>query len=281
MFQLQNMLIGHRELSEEEIMKLLKKREKQLTEGIDLVDGVKIRRISKEDLEDINTLFFYRLHPYKEFSPHMFVLEKYITVEKEHKLEAHQIMRNVVLALRLLKGGYVSGGYVFYILLSEKRRLESWSWEEEPRRPGGFVYSLNFGEIPSLKKILVKIQGIDFAKRKSLHLACKRFQRACQEDDFEDQLIDFMIAFEALFLKGEKAVSIGQILAIACSTLLGKNYQEREEIRRFLTKAYSIRNHTVHGAEYEKPYIKKEYEMFEFVPKIEDYLRESINKLLD
>lgn len=57
MFQLQNMLIGHRELSKEEIMKLLKKREKQLTEGIDLVDGVKIRRISKEDLEDLNTLF--------------------------------------------------------------------------------------------------------------------------------------------------------------------------------------------------------------------------------
>jgi len=274
-------LIGHTEMSNEQVTNFFKERERQLVEGIDLFDGVKIRRLSKEDLDDFKTN--PTLPPYIMTLPVNFVLEKYITVENEHDFQLDPIMRNVVLALRLLKKSYVSGSSVFYVLVSEKRLLNSWSCEEEPRHEfWGFKYALNFDGIPALKEMLEKIQSIDFAKRKSLHLACKRFQRAYEESDVEDQLIDMMIAFEALFLKGEKAVSpAGQIVATACSILLGKNDEEREEIRRFLTKAYSVRNCIVHGSEYQKPIINKEYDIPEFVSKIEDYLRESIKKLLD
>jgi len=269
-------------LSKEERMNLLKEREEELVQGIELYDGVKIKRISKEDIEDLKPPFLSTLHPLKELSPYMFVLEKYITVDNKHGFETDKIMRNVVLALRLLKKGYVSGSCVFYILVAEKRLLTSYSWEEEPRLdPPGFKYTLNFDGITTLKRILEKTQRINFAKRKSLHLACKRFHRAYEESDIDDQLIDFMIAFEALFLKGEKAASTGQIIAIACSTLLGKSDEEREEIRQFMIKAYSVRNCIVHGSEYPKPFVKKKYEMNEFVSKIEDYLRESIKKLLD
>lgn len=280
-FQIQNVLIGHTEMSSEQVMNFFKERERQLVEGIDLFDGVKIRRLSKEDLDDFKTN--PTLPPYIMTLPVNFVLEKYITVENEHDFQLDPILRNVVLALRLLKKSYVSGSSVFYVLVSEKRLLNSRSCEEEPRHEfWGFKYALNFDEFPALKEILEKIQGIDFAKRKSLHLACKRFQRAYEESDAEGQLIDMMIAFEALFLKGEKAVSpAGQIVATACSILLGKNDEEREEIRRFLTKAYSVRNCIVHGSEYQKPIINKEYDIPEFVSKIEDYLRESIKKLLD
>ena len=118
-------------------------------------------------------------------------------------------------------------------------------------------------------------------KRRFLDISIRRFNQALDEHFPEDKLIDFMIAFEALFLRGEKAVSTGQIIAIACSTLLGKNDEEREEIRQFITKAYSIRNCIVHGSEYPKPFVREEYEMAEFVSKIEDYLRDSIKKLLD
>ena len=141
-FQIQNVLIGNTKLSKAEIMNFSKEREKQLVKGIHLVDRVKIRRISKEDIEDLNTAFRSTLHPFKELSPYMFVLEKDITVKDEHNFETDQIMRNVVLALRLFKRGYVSGSYVFYILLSKKRQLKSWSREEEPRRLGGFMYAL-------------------------------------------------------------------------------------------------------------------------------------------
>jgi len=258
-------------------MNLLKKREKQLVEGIDLFNGVKARRTSKEDFEDFKaTPMFLALS--KKIPLGMFVLEKYITIEKEHEFDIDQIMRNIVLALRLLKKGYVYGSLVVYILVSEKRLLTSSSIDEQQRQELlGYRYTLNFDEIPTLKKLIKKIQKINFSKRKSLHLACKRFQRAYEKGDAEDQLIDFMIAFEALFLKGEKAMSpAGQIIAIACSTLLGRNDEEREEIRSFMNKAHTIRNYIVHGAEY-----KKKFEIFDFVPKIEGYLRESIKKLLD
>jgi len=283
-FQIQNVLIGHPELSLAEAAEILEKREREMVEGIELFDGVKMRRISKEDFEDLKT-YPLPLPPHTQFSPTMFVLEKCITVENEHDFQLDPIMRNVVLALRLFKKGYVWGGSIFYILVSEKRQLMSWSWDETPRHESwGFVYSLNFDEIAALKKILAEVQGIDFAKRKSLRLACKRFQRTYEEVDDEDKLIDLMIAFEALFLKGEKVRALaGQIVATACSILLGENDEERENIKDFLTKAYSIRNCIVHGSEYQQPIVFKGKQSFmpEFVSILEEYLRKSIKKLLD
>jgi len=141
----------------------------------------------------------------------------------------------------------------------------------------GTSYALNFEEIQNLKKLIKKIQKIDFSKQKSLHIACKRFQRAYQEYDVEDRLIDYMIAFEALFLKGEKrTTSRGKIIAIACSTLLGKNNEEREEIKNTLNMAYSMRNDIVHGGEY-----RKDVDPFGVVEEISDYLRDSIIRFLD
>jgi len=273
-------------MTDEEAKELFKEQQRQVVEGINLVNGVKIRLVSKEDIEDLKSGFFPLPTNLRErISPNTTVLAKNIEVKENHDFELDKTMRNVVLALRLLKEGYFYGNYVCYILLPEKRSriLDSLSWDEQPReRRLGFGYALNFDEIPELKKLLEKLQALDFSKRKNLHLACKRFQRTYEESDSEDQLIDLIIAFEALFLKGEKRMSWrGQTIAIACSTLLGKNEEEREEIRSFLTKAYELRNCIVHGSEYKKPYVKKEFEISDFVSEIEDYLRESIKKLLD
>lgn len=280
-FKIQNVLMGKTKLTKEETMNLFREREKKLVEGIEIFDGIKARRISKEDFEDLNAPLFSAPHRFRRISAQIFVLEKYITVENGHDFSLDQIMRNIALALRLLRKGYVSGSYVFYILVSEERRLTSWSTEEEPREPEEYMYGLNYDEIPALKKLVKKIQSVDFEKRKSLHLACKRFQRAYEESNAEDKLIDFMIAFEALFLRGEKAVSTGQIIAIACSTLLGKTDAEREEISQLLTEAYSIRNYIVHGSEYKKMKSDDAFYIEDFVSNVEDYLRESIKKLLN
>jgi len=87
-----------------------------------------------------------------------------------------------------------------------------------------------------------------------------------------------MIAFEALFLKGDKAPSnTGQMIGLACSTLLGKNETEREEIRRFFMRAYRMRNRIVHGSEI-SPQERKDFP--DFILQLKEYLRESINKLI-
>jgi len=279
-FQIPNVLLGPHKLSPEEVMNFFKEQEKKLVEGINLVDGVKIRRISKEDLEDLKSMFF-PLPSDIRLSSNMFVLAKCITGDA-HEFKTAQIMGNVVLAMRLLKSGYVSGSYVFYVLISEKRKMDSWVWNEERRRETwGLGYALNFDEIPALRKIVEKLQGVDFAKRKRLHLACKRFERAYEEVDFKDQLIDLMIAFEALFVRRETAGSSQkQKIANGCSDLLGRNEEEKEEIKCFLLKARYIRDLIAHGAEYKLKDTIGKYDI-DFVPKLEDYLRDSIKKLLD
>lgn len=284
-FQIQNVLYGHK-LTEEDSINLLREREKQLVEGIDISEGVKVRRISKEDIEHFKSNPFV-IPSYTALTIDMFVLEKLITTEDGHDFQADATMRNIVLSLRLLKSGYVSGASVFYISLEERDTAKLFipiecSWEEGRKLDiYGFKYSLDFDKVKDLKELVGKIQSIDFAKRRSLKLACTRFQRAYEEADFEDQLIDIIIAFEALFLKEKAKSSQGEMIAVACSVLLGKNEEERDTVRRFLREAYSIRNCIVHGSDYPKPKIDKEYEMSEFVPKIEDYLRDSIKKLLN
>jgi hypothetical protein len=271
-------------MSTEEATKLMTERNNSLIEGIELFNGIRMRRISKEDLEDFGK-YPFPLWTGISIRPDMFVLEKNVAEEDGQHSKIEETMLNVVLGLRLLKKGDVVGNAVFSILLSDQRLLES-SYLEEESIPQTFVstYVLMFDDIPSLKALLVKIQEIDFAKRGSLHLACKRFQRTYGESDAEDKLIDLMIAFEALFLKGEKiGTSSGKIVAVACSHLLGKSDEERDKIRASLLKAYKIRSSIVHGSVY-VPTVKDNIvvnDLSDIVSEIEDYLRESIKRLLD
>jgi hypothetical protein len=270
-------------MSDEEARKLLTERSQLMVEGIELFNGVRLRRISKEDLEDFGKCPF-PLWTGMNISPDMFVLEKKIAHEDKQYSKIEESMVNMVLSLRLLKKGDVVGNAVFSILLSDQRLLES-SYLEEESIPQTFRsrYVLEFDDIPALKALLVKVQETDFAKRRNLHLACKRLQRTYGESDDEDKLIDLMIAFEALFLKGEKTgASSGQIVAVACSHLLGKNDEERDKIRYSLGHAYSIRNRIVHGSEY-VPIVEDNIvveDLSDIVSEIEDYLREAIKKLL-
>lgn len=108
-----------------------------------------------------------------------------------------------------------------------------------------------------------------------LDLACKIFQRAYEQVDSKDQLIDLMIAFEALFVRKEIAGSPKQKIANGCSNLLGNTEVEKEEIKQLLNQAYSMRSRIVHGAEYKVENIK------DYVQNIKNLLRRSIRKILD
>lgn len=239
------------EYSREQVDDYFKKLEKQLLEGIELIDGVKIRRISKEDIEDINR-YLPLLPSNMDLSSAKFVLAKNV-VGEDHEFRMTEAMHRIVLGLRLLKDSYVSGNFVFYVSLSEESRVVDWSRGEGQRQERfGWGYALDSEEIPDLKNLLEKLERIDFDRERRLGLTCKRFGRAYEEDDFEDQLIDLMIAFEALFVRKEVyGASKKQPIANNCSALLGRDDEEKEFIRSRLVEAYSIRNCIVHGSEYD------------------------------
>ena len=115
-----------------------------------------------------------------------------------------------------------------------------------------------------------------------MNLAIKRFEHSYEAIDLDDKLIDLIIAFEILFLKGKAGnIPVGVVIGVGCSMLLGENDEERETIYEILLKAYSIRNKIVHGKEYpEYTNIDKKYSIYDLVYTVEDYLRRAIKKLL-
>ena len=73
-------------------------------------------------------------------------------------------------------------------------------------------------------------------------------------------------------------------LAHRVSLLLNKDEEKRKEIFLDMKKAYSLRSAIVHGQK-TKPIkiceLKKEYNISDFVQKVEEYLRSSIRLFLE
>ena len=115
--------------------------------------------------------------------------------------------------------------------------------------------------------------------RKSFKIALSRFENSYYDIEDEDKLIDYLIAFEALFTKGKKERSKSKVISVECAKLLGIDHKEKEEIREKLSSAYTIRNDIIHGEDFEE---ELDIELFfnDFVEEIEELLRISLRKLV-
>lgn len=114
-----NVLVGPHEITAEETKKLFKEHREKAVKGINLTNGVRIRLISKEDLEDLKTYPFPFPPDMRELiSPRMFVLEKHVKTENGQVFYIHKAMQRIILALRLLREGLVFGSCTFCVLLS-------------------------------------------------------------------------------------------------------------------------------------------------------------------
>jgi hypothetical protein len=89
-------------------------RENQLRNGIELVDGIIIRRVTTEDIKLLQS----KLHSYARLFSQMFILEKRFSVDD--KFANSEIMIDIVTALRLFQGGYVSGSESIYFIETEE-----------------------------------------------------------------------------------------------------------------------------------------------------------------
>ena len=145
------------------------------------------------------------------------------------------------------------------------------------------IYQLSINEIEEVNELVNRINNLDLERQSSFRVACERFNRSCEERRNDDKIIDLAIAFESLFTDKEtRLTQMGKFVGLGCSMLIGKNAEERKEIKKFLEQAFSLRNDVIHGNNF-KTIIdinSKKYGLSDFVTQFQKYLRDSIKKLL-
>ena len=278
-FKISEALIGNH--TRGETRKYFSRIRKTIEEGFQLLNNIKIRRIEEKDLDNIKK---YGISPsmagiFSRINPRTFVIE--ILLKKVEIKKTLLKIYKVLLAMRLHKPDDIFCKVIWFEKKSKVKTLTIIDSPLPDRR--GLPYSLEVDEIEEIKELANKVDKINFDNRHSLRLACERFSRSYEEHREDERIIDFMIAFEALFIRGKRAPSrIGLYIGLGCSMLLGENDKEREEIYEFIVKAYNIRNRIIHGSEFitSIQIDDKEYEIEEFILQLQKYLGESIKKLI-
>ena len=132
-----------------------------------------------------------------------------------------------------------------------------------------------------------KYREIDFSQDRALNIAIKRYNDSFVRREAEDRIIDLMIAFEAIFLKGTEKMELTFKLALRTAIFLGG--VDRENLFEFMKKTYNTRSDIVHGIKpIDKIKVKKsingkeynEYTPQEFLNKLEEILRECLLKYI-
>lgn len=195
--------------------------------GFEILDGVKIRKITVEELQRIKDFARYTFEPFPLLNERMFVIENTKYAEKTQKTVSK--IDKVLWTLRLFKTGDIS----IKIVWEEKDgKVDNLGINDlqVPSVPFPLSpYILYFEEIEKVKEFALKIDNIDFDEKRYLRIAYGRFGRSCEEKREDDRIIDLMIAFEALlphkkpFTECNKDSGIGRHIASSCSKLLGEN----------------------------------------------------------
>ena len=145
-------------------------------------------------------------------------------------------------------------------------------------------YCLASDEVPQFKDLYNIVGRLDPPKYEKIRIALLRFNFS-YNIGLLYQLIDLMIAFEALYIADDK--ELGYKMAARSSFLLGDTPEQRNRIFSLLKKAYDLRGKLVHGGELpDRIEIPKGNQLssLEFARQIRVLLRDSIKrfiKLLD
>jgi hypothetical protein len=246
--------------------------------GLDLIQSkLQLRNANQAVLDWISQFraTFIMSSPDRTFA----LLETKIASRDAFMEEEPNLLEKTLLAFRLFKEGGIFLNEIFTIgpgIDSEIKHLKHF----EPLPNGTTHYELKFEEIEQLTEILRKVQLIDFKHNHSIRIACDRFNKSYLNKYPEDKLIDLCIAFEVLFLLGEKQHSdlgMGQIIGLACSMLIGENKTERTTIFKLIEKGFGLRNKVVHGVHLNTNQISQ---INKIIPNLEEYLRRSILRLI-
>lgn len=161
------------------------------------------------------------------------------------------LFNDVLTSLRLLKDGMIEHGMILnYIDGDPSGLIGVWGKSDffgfkspiiEAVRP----YEINKGELDTLKSIFTKVRE---CKNERIRIALNRLNRIYGREIELDQLIDTIIAFEALYLKGVQ-VELQFRLAARAAHYLGKNSaaETKQKIFDCFKCGYKLRSKILHG----------------------------------
>lgn len=194
------------------------------------------------------------------------------------KPSATNLFEGVITALRLFKTGRVDFFFTQKTSLMWDPYGGITSGSKRERDYFGFrpSYSLTSKEIDEFISFWHEVRTVlineDYKGHNYLRIAVKRFNFGTEEKELENKILDFFIAYEALYLQDTAELSYR--LSLRTATVLGVTSKGKQNIFNFMRDAYILRSKIIHG---KVPKIKgKKVALTNVVPQLEEYLRKSI-----
>jgi hypothetical protein len=133
------------------------------------------------------------------------------------------------------------------------------------------TYELTQDEVPQFANFWRKFAAVK--RWPSLDIAIRRFNTAYERGRLDDKLLDYMIAFEALFFRKDERGELRNRLAVRAARFLRKRFDERRVLLKRFLELYDERSRVVHGDPGAVPPA--------LVTEAETHLRDSIKKFLE
>lgn len=141
-------------------------------------------------------------------------------------------------------------------------------------------YAIQQNEVGGFQEFWTNLYGKNFLNFKPNGIAVRRFSSAVEKFDKEDQVIDFLIGFEALFFKHGETAEQTHKISVRVARLLESNFEERKKMFKEMQDIYRIRSMIVHGDE--PSFNKSDFEnLHDVTSRASDLLRKSIKTFLD
>jgi hypothetical protein len=161
------------------------------------------------------------------------------------------LFNDVLTSLRLLKDGMIEHGMILNYIDGDPSGLigvwgkSNFSGFKSPIIEAVRPYEINKGELYTLKSIFTKVRE---CKNEQIRIALNRLNRIYERECELDRLIDIIIAFEALYLKGIK-VELQFRLAARAAHYLGRNStaETKQKIFDCFKRGYDWRSKILHG----------------------------------
>lgn len=207
---------------------------------IKLNDDITIRKGTNEELENI-----YERVP-DNYNNQQFIVEYNYSEEKPstyHK-KVYKLMDDLNIFFAIFFQGKTKVAYALrYTLLNNKFESIGFSTNTKTRTYFSEEFIMEKEDSERIMESWNKYQCQ--CNDEKMQIALRRYLFSTQGVEQEDQIIDLMIAFEALLISGKNGGK--EKIARRCSKLVSQKY-DREKVHYFLIKAYKLRSEIVHGA---------------------------------